>query len=400
MTEIERKLIRFLEKHKWIVLYAAVTLLSMAARFMLRGVISGDMRIFLRPWAEILKERGGISALNKQLGNYGVLYQTVIALMTYLPIQHEYAYKIFSMIFDYALAAACGAVVRDLTGSRLKSFLTYAFVIILPSVVLNSAAWGQCDSIYTFFCVMCFRMLMRGKYTPAFLFWGLAFAFKLQAVFLAPFVLLFYLKEQKFSLLNFLLIPAVMIASSIVGILEGRSVLAPFEIYLEQAGTYPSISLNYPSFWTMLVANEAETYYQVLSWFCIGSALAVLLAELLILLKRKEELSPRGYLFAAFLTAYSCVLFLPAMHERYSYLYLIFGLMLAVLEPRTLISFVFLAALDLQTYGLYLFDMVTIPWNVMGLINTLCFLSYALYWGKYFLPLSSEQPLRKGGGIL
>ena len=98
MTEIERKLIRGLEQHKWFVLYAAVTVLSMAARFALRGLISGDMRIFLRPWAELLKEYGGIRALGSQMGNYGVLYQTIIALMTYIPIQHEYAYKIFSMV--------------------------------------------------------------------------------------------------------------------------------------------------------------------------------------------------------------------------------------------------------------------------------------------------------------
>ena len=106
MTETERKLIRLLEKHGWLWLYAAATVLSMIARFTLRGVISGDMFIFLRPWAEIMKENGGIHGLGQQLGNYGVLYQTIIALMTYLPIQHEYAYKIFSMVFDFALAAA------------------------------------------------------------------------------------------------------------------------------------------------------------------------------------------------------------------------------------------------------------------------------------------------------
>ena len=119
MTGIERKLIGFLEKHKWLALYAAVTVLSMAARFTLRGVISGDMRIFLRPWAELLKEYGGIHALGGQMGNYGVLYQTIIALMTYIPIQHEYAYKIFSMVFDFALAGVCAVLVKNLSGNRL-----------------------------------------------------------------------------------------------------------------------------------------------------------------------------------------------------------------------------------------------------------------------------------------
>ena len=385
MTEIERKLIRGLEQHKWFVLYAAVTALSMAARFALRGLISGDMRIFLRPWAELLKEYGGIRALGSQMGNYGVLYQTIIALMTYIPIQHEYAYKIFSMVFDFALAGVSAILVKDFSGSRLKTFFTYAFMIMLPSVLLNSAGWGQCDSIYTFFCVMCFWLLTREKYTLAFLSYGLAFAFKLQAVFLAPFLILFYVKEKKFSLLNFLLIPAVMIATSAVGIIEGRSVLAPFRIYLDQAGYYPSISLNYPSFWNMLVTNDVEDFYGELSGFCIAVTLTVLLAEFVLLLKRKEPFSLGAYLFAAFLMSYSCVLFLPAMHERYSYLYVMFGLMLAILEPRTLISYAFLIMLDLQTYGVYLFETPILPWYALGLINTICFLSYAMLWGKRFL---------------
>ena len=274
---------------------------------------------------------------------------------------------------------------KDFSGSRLKTFFTYAFMIMLPSVLLNSAGWGQCDSIYTFFCVMCFWLLTREKYTLAFLSYGLAFAFKLQAVFLAPFLILFYVKEKKFSLLNFLLIPAVMIATSAVGIIEGRSVLAPFRIYLDQAGYYPSISLNYPSFWNMLVTNDVEDFYGELSGFCIAVTLTVLLAEFVLLLKRKGPFSLGAYLFAAFLMSYSCVLFLPAMHERYSYLYVMFGLMLAILEPRTLISYAFLIMLDLQTYGVYLFETPILPWYALGLINTICFLSYAMLWGKRFL---------------
>lgn len=395
ITGFERKLIAFFEKHKWLFFYAAATLLSMIARFSLRGVISGDMFIFLKPWAEIMKENGGIHALNSQLGNYGVLYQTIIALMTYLPIQYEYAYKIFSMVFDFALAAVAAAAVKDFSGSRPKAFFTYVFVIMIPSVMLNSAAWGQCDSVFSFFCVLCFWLLMRQKYFPAFLSYGVAFAFKLQAVFLAPFIIFFYLKERKFSALNFLAVPLMMILSSIVGIIEGRSVLAPLEIYLEQAGTYPSISLNYPSFWTVLMKNDVEDYYAELSGYCIAFALAVLLVELILLLRRTEKYTKNMYLFAAFLMTYSCVLFLPAMHERYSYLYIIFGLMLAAAEPETVVPFAFLVMLDMQTYGTYLFKTEPFPWNVLGVINTVCFLSYAVFWGRRIFLRGAEESLRE-----
>ena len=407
ITKVEERLLAWGGKHRVPLLYAAATLLSLAARFLLRGVISGDMEWFLIPWAGALKENGGILALGEQVGNYGVLYQTVIALMTYLPIQIEYAYKLFSILFDYALAAVCAVLVRDLSGSGRRALGTYAFVTMLPTVALNSAAWGQCDSVYAFFCVLCFLLLLRNRITLAFLSYGMAFAFKLQAVFLAPFLILYYLTERKFSLLNFLWIPVVMTVTSLGGILEGRSVLAPFEIYLEQTGYYSSLFMNYPSFWALMTASGAEGIFQRFSGFCVLSALAVLLAEVLMFLKKRNSFSRKGFLFAAFLLSYSCVLFLPDMHERYSYLYVILGLMLAVLEPRTLASFALLVFLDLQTYGAFLFDPARYPSPVpcaanptpypmitwLSLINVLCFLSYLLYWGKLFLrPGSGSIP--------
>ena len=295
---------------------------------------------------------------------------------------------------------------KDFSRSGLKTFLTYAGAVMLPSVVLNSAAWGQCDSVYVVFCVLCFWLLGRKKYTAAFLSCGMAFAFKLQAIFLMPFLILCYLKERKFSLLNFLLIPAVMILSGLGGILAGRSVLAPFQIYLEQTGYYASLSMNYPSVWALLTANDAPEVFSLSSGFCITAAMTVILTELLMLLKSRNSFSGTRTLFAAFLMSYSCVLFLPDMHERYSFLYVILGLMLAVLEPRTWISFVFLILLDLQTYGAFLFDPARYPsgvpcasnpvqypmMNLLSLINILCFLSYVLFWGKRFFPPES------GGG--
>ena len=62
-------------------------------------------------------------ALDAQVGNYGLLYQTIIALMTYLPIQFEYSYKIFSIFFDYALAIVSALMVKEYSGSRIKSLV-------------------------------------------------------------------------------------------------------------------------------------------------------------------------------------------------------------------------------------------------------------------------------------
>lgn len=49
-------------------------------------------------------------------------------------------------------------------------FITFAVVIMLPTVILNSAYWGQCDSIYTTFIILTLLYLYKGKYHGAFVF--------------------------------------------------------------------------------------------------------------------------------------------------------------------------------------------------------------------------------------
>ena len=55
----------------------------------------------LVPWFDEIKDMGGICALSEQVGNYNLLYQTIISLMTYIPMDDMYLYKIFSCINIY-----------------------------------------------------------------------------------------------------------------------------------------------------------------------------------------------------------------------------------------------------------------------------------------------------------
>jgi len=52
--------------------------------------------------------------------------------------------------------------------------------------VMNSGVWGQCDSIYATFCAASLVSLVRGRPWAASAWFGVAFAFKLQAIFLLP----------------------------------------------------------------------------------------------------------------------------------------------------------------------------------------------------------------------
>ena len=62
-------------------------------------------------------------------------------------------------------------------------------------MVINGIYWGQCDIIYTFFLLVFFWFSLRRMPSAAACAFGLAFAFKAQSVFLAPYLL--YLDSQQ-----------------------------------------------------------------------------------------------------------------------------------------------------------------------------------------------------------
>ena len=117
--------------------------------------VSGDMSGYLIVWYDTIKAYGGIHALNIQVGNYSVLYQTLIALMTYIPLSPVVLYKSLSVVFDYVLAVAVARFVYEETGKNInKAVFSFAMVLLSPIVIMNSAMWGQCDSIFTSFLVL------------------------------------------------------------------------------------------------------------------------------------------------------------------------------------------------------------------------------------------------------
>ena len=108
MFKIEKRFLEWVEKHILLFCVIGVTLISMIIRYSFREIISNDAYWCLLPWYDVIKENGGIYALGSQVGDYNMLYQFIIAVFTYLPIEPLSAYKLLSCIFDYLLAAAMG----------------------------------------------------------------------------------------------------------------------------------------------------------------------------------------------------------------------------------------------------------------------------------------------------
>lgn len=304
-----------------VVFLLGISLIGGVLRFWLRNDISGDYRAFLQPWYETIQQLGG-KALGVQVGDYNLPYQTFILMMTYLPLKPLYAYKLVSCIFDYLLAVLAGKLVGILGGTRKAQMALYGAVLLFPQVWIDSAHWAQCDAIYTFWLLVCVSLYLKERYSAAFFVLGVALSFKLQAIFIVPFFLMVWLLWDRHRFWKFLLILPGFYAFCVPAILGGRKLTDPFGIYLNQTTEYSAIRFNFPSFWGMLFPAGTHSDWNRIAVLLTMSVLAAGLWKMLNMQMKQEAWLPYDRILLLRLCIWciwTCVLFLPNMHERYAY---------------------------------------------------------------------------------
>lgn len=379
----EEKVIDFLQKKMTYIYLLVALLISLVIRYFCFSYVSDDMIGYLIPWYDQIGQLGGFKALNVQVGNYNVLYQTIIAMLTYLPGSVIAKYKLVSVIFDYVAAVGVFLLIydKDKKNSKFLALLGAIITVFSPIVFLNSSAWGQCDAIYTSFIILSLCAYKKDKPALCMIFFGFAFAFKLQAIFYLPFYLFEWFRKKSFSFLNFLLVPLTMIVVCIPAYLNGRGFWGFISPYYYQTGSCDKMSFNYQSFWTIL-SDSREKRLEYISTMKVPAVLItflILLSIMTWLIYRKKELNERGFLYLAFLLAFTCVEFLPGMHERYGFGVEILSIVLAFKDKRTIPLSIALNVLTLITYGAELFGGV-MNITILGIINFAIYLTYMYFF--------------------
>ena len=96
-------------------------------------------------------------------------------------------------MFEFGCAIVAAQIVWGATGAPLRASMAFCAVWLAPTVIFNGAAWGQADSIWTFFTLLSVSLFMQDRNGA--LPFAMAFAVKAQGVFLAtnPSSAFFYL---------------------------------------------------------------------------------------------------------------------------------------------------------------------------------------------------------------
>ena len=334
----------------WI-LSAALILVSLAARLAVFDYETLDYQNFLAHWCAFYREHGGFPALKYQIGNYNIPYLYFLALFSYLPARDLYLIKFLSTVFDLLLAWAVLRLVSRFTassGRRLGSFFT---VLFLPTVYLNSAVWGQCDSIYVALLLFGIVFALEDKPRASMVMAALAFGFKLQAVFVLPIYAVLWIRG-KFKAKHFLLFPLTYVILVLPAVLLGRPFLDTLTLYFSQTGSIGSgLNYNSPSVFAIFWCVENTSFA---SGIAIGAAFLFLINMLGVAWINRQKLSEQSILALALLFAIGIPFLLPHMHERYFYAADILSLVMAFAFPLFSLAALLVQFASLLGYHAYL----------------------------------------------
>lgn len=276
------------------------------------ATVAPDMYEYVLPWYRHIVSQGMTAAFGTPFSNYTPAYLYLLAAGSLLdpllaPIT---VIKLVSVGGTIALAASVHGLLKAAKAEwRLEGAL---LVFLLPTPLLNGPYLGQCDAYWVAACVMAVAAALRGRMMAMLIWCGLAFSFKAQAAFLAPFVVAMLIQHRSAPILW--LIPA-----AIYGLVMTPAWMAgwpAFDLLL----VYPLQSVHFETAGNLAnpwvaVGHLTESGGQ--GYFWIGYAAAFLAAMAFTARFATIRLAREQLLAAALLSAFMLPWLLPKMHERY-----------------------------------------------------------------------------------
>jgi Gpi18-like mannosyltransferase len=295
-------------------LVAAILLLAVvavwAAPFVY--VVPADYKDFLLPWYEHIASYGVVGSFAHPFSNYSPPYLYLLAVSTLLPAPPLVAIKglaavgsLWTVVAARRLLSAVG-VRQPLEGSLL--------ILLLPTTIINAPILAQADMFWVAPCLLAIAASYDDK-TAAMAFWaGVGFAFKAQAIFLAPFVVAMLIKHRA-PAWHWLIPVLVYLCAILPAWLAGWPLADLLTVYLEQARYVPPNGVRYVSTasnWWALFAyidyDAALRSYWIGFLTCAGAALAYIAYY-----SRRTG----SRMVAAAISATMLPFLLPGMHERF-----------------------------------------------------------------------------------
>ena len=387
------KLRSWIIKHAMLIGMILLAVLGLYIRYACWPINLGDLKFLNSPWYETIKNEGIAAVLDPSLQcNYSPINLFLMLLVgKLLPnvdtlIVLKGLFVFFELLLCVSLIALLKYVLVKDEKYNINFFIGYVLIVFNPITIINAACWGQTDAIFAFFSVLAILSYIKGKTNLSLVWFGLALAFKMQAVFLLPlFAVLYFVGPKRINIFSFLIVPAVWLLSSVPMVLVGESPFYILEVYLGQTSIYKTLTFNYPNVYALMGEFVTQRGWIITLFTKTGIvfAIAVIGAMAVYLINQKQKLSNQNILLVASWFIFACVFFLPRMHERYAFVgeVLLIVWIAATHKPYRYLYFVGIVSTILSAYAYYFVKVSFFPLQIGALINTIIFicLTYEVY---------------------
>ena len=247
---------------------------------------------------------------------------------------HGALIKLPAMLFDIATIWFIYKIAVNFNKHRNFAAIAALLYAFNPAVLLNSAVWGQVDSIHTFLLILSIYLIGQRKMLPSVLLFAVSIVVKPQSFMFAPIYIFMFFKYiigenlpefnpeiylrragrlalyglACFALIALLILPFVDFAA-----LPHIPVLAQ---YIDTFTTYPFVAHNAYNFWAMLGLNIAPLTTGINTLSFISLALISILVIFFFLPKKNDT---GGIFLMGAILVIGTFLLSVRMHERYNF---------------------------------------------------------------------------------
>jgi Gpi18-like mannosyltransferase len=347
--------------------FGLLALISLAVRKSLINFETGDYISAFSPWYDFLKLHG-LHGFKYGFSNYNPPYTYFLYLTTLLPISKIHAVKGLLIVFDLLLAYSVYLVVTVVNKRQYMALIAGLITLFLPSVLLNGVLWGQFDNFYTSFLMLSLYFLLKKNSRWAWIFFGVAIAIKLQAIFFLPVLVIMVFKRIKWYDAYWSVL--VFIVLTFPPVLVGRSLGSIISIYTSQTSLYGgNLTLNAPNWYQWITHSTPYAYTTNIFPYFNGAGVCLTLAAVTFIFIYNlinKKYGQKDVMLLSTLMLFLVPFLLPQMHDRYFFPAGIATLVLAFAYPVYASVAVLMQVLLIFTYSPYLFSMFPLPLSVVA----------------------------------
>ena len=347
------------------------TVFGCSIRYALRNVVAGDYKMFFEPWVATLREAGGgFQGLSAEFEyvDYTTPYLLILSFISICPFFNTLILmKMVSIFFDFVAAIAVGFIVYEMTDKKQSGYMAYAVMLFVPTIVANGAMWAQCDIIFTSFVMLSLLFMLKDKPRASLIFYGIAFAFKLQTLFIAPLYVLLWVKK-KMKIQHFLWLPIMYFIGIIPSWIAGKNLWELLTVYLFQANGEMDIyklSHKFPNVYQIIGTDSFLREYADAG---IYFTLAVLMVLMYYIAQKNFTFTKDLIIRTGMFFVMVVVFFLPHMHERYGILADVLSVIVAFSNPRKFYVPLIAVGCSFAGYTMYLAQQTVIPLSVYAIL--------------------------------